>query len=116
MRLKEFLKPTKEKDVIFFVIFFFTIFLRGIVNETGLKFLQTIEAVFSPHYFLYESGGNFIILILRDFLPSAGPLSIILSYAFLIMPFIIGLIYWYILACLIVFLYDKLKNKGRREP
>ena len=78
MRLKEFLKPTKEKDIIFFVIFIFTIFLRGIVNETGLKFLQTIESVPSPHYFFYEPSENFIILALRGLLPETVLFNIVL--------------------------------------
>jgi len=98
--LKNFFELTEEKIKIFVLIFFLTIFLRGIVNEFKLKFLEVIEKILSPHYLLYK-------YTIPSF-PSGVNYDIVIHPSILLLVFIVGLIYWYFLSCLIVFIHKRL--------
>lgn len=99
MDLKNFLKPTQEKIIIVCLIFVFTIFFRGLVTETEIKILTILERILSPHYFIYET----ISLFYGDYWS--------LFAVFLgVLAFVDGLLYWYLLASFIVFLYDRIKR------
>jgi len=106
--LKDSLKPTKGKLIISGFIFFLTIFLRGIVVKSGIEFLEIIEKALAPHYLLYSyitpppsPGGDVVF----------HPHTILLT----ILAFIVGLMYWYLISCLIIFIYKRLKEKVRKR-
>jgi len=103
MGFKNFLKPTQEKIIIVFLIFLFTIFLGGITSETKIKSLEVLERVFSPHYFLYEAISLFYGDYWTIFTIFLGALA-----------FLAGLFYWYLLACFIIFLYNKIKGRSSK--
>lgn len=106
--LKNFLKPTKGKLVVFVLIFFLTIFLHGIVVKLEAKALEIVERILSPHQLWYR----YITPLPPD---PAGilihPYTILLA----ILGFIAGLIYWYLISCLIIFIYERLKEKLRKR-
>ena len=97
---KYFFKPETRKFVIVFLLFLFTGFLGVIASETEIEFLDVIERIFSPHYFIYEA----ISLFYGDGWTLFAVLLVILA-------FLTGFLYWYLISCLIIFLYEKLKGK-----
>jgi len=111
MKWKNFLKPDSRRLIIVAFIFFLTIPLRGIVNELRIESLKIIEKILCPHYLLY-----FLITP-----PNVSGADIVLtSFDLLltILAFVGGIVYWYFLSCLIIFVYDKLKEKvekGKRN-
>lgn len=109
--LKDFLKPTKGKLIIFGFIFLLTIFLRGIVTELKIKTLEVIEKILSPHYLLYTIVENWQIPSPISFGPIFGA---IFYYLFIILAFAFGLFFWYLIACLIIFIYERLKEKIKK--
>ncbi|MCK4745168.1 hypothetical protein KAS41_03840 [Candidatus Parcubacteria bacterium] len=97
--MAKFLKPTKDKSIltlifiIFSILFFIFLFLgSGLVNPKLLYlFLPTI--------------------LLLDFLPSySGELSGMPTTVSLIIFLIITLIYLYLLSCLLILIYKKVKQ------
>jgi len=91
--LKDFLRPTKGKIAVFVLIFFLAIIfsLSIYIGTTVGK----VARILSPHYWL----SSYITPVDR--------------LAFLV--FIVDLIYWYLLSCVIIFIYGKLKEKLRKK-
>ena len=89
--LKDFLKPTKGKIVVFVLIFFLAInfSLTIYIGTTVGK----VERILCPHYWL------------SSYIAPADRLAFLL--------FITDLIYWYLLSCLIIFIYARVKEKLR---
>lgn len=113
MSWKQFLKPNRRKIILVCFIFLFTIFLRGIVIKVEIKSLELMEKILSPHYLLYVT-----IETWRTpwgtplpFISLSPILGVILYYLLVISSFVIGLFYWYLIACLITFIYEKLKRR-----
>jgi predicted neutral ceramidase superfamily lipid hydrolase len=102
MDWKQFLKPDWRKIVLTIVIFFipmglgFLIVLEGFAKEAGQEFL--------PFYILR------IIIILLLIL---SPFSIILGFLPYVLKELLNLIFWYLLSCLIVWVYDKYKKQKK---
>ena len=100
--IKQFLKPTATKLVIFSLFFIGSIFIHGLATETSSKSLMLVDKILAPHYFIQTvsipKGVSDIIITDID-----------LFYMFF--GFCVGVIYWYLLACLIYFFSSK-KNKN----
>jgi len=103
MNIKQFLKPNRKKVVIFIIILILLIIFRGFFNSLFdipiLKYL--IRAPFLlltfPFYFIgYSSPGQ------PSFLAISG---LIIG--------IVGLIFWWIITCLLFHFYDKLKKRSK---
>ena len=99
MNLKEFLKPNWKKVLLTIIFAIFSFWF--LYNYTGIggpryepNLLFTIVALIAA--FL-----NLPLLI-----PNYNPL-----YETAIFYFILDLIYWYLLSCLIIWIYDKVKKK-----
>ena len=110
MGVKEFFKPTKKKIILFIIIAVIFLLSNGLkIASFGRpltpteKFLNTIPAITSPGiHALFADNGFFI-----GYKPY-GTFDMILEG---IVHFGIDLIYWYILAGLIIFIVTKIKSK-----
>ena len=111
--LKVFFRPDRRKNLAFWLILLLTILLRGTATELGIKSLAIVEIILSPHYLLY----GFIETWLLPFgLGYVGTtFGSVLYYLLIITTFVIGVIYWYFLACLLIFIYERLKEKIRKK-
>ena len=99
MNLKEFLRPTKGKIIILILIFILSLFFGfkesyvSVEMEGGYRHLEFNKVFFPLSQNIY-------------YIPSYG-LSHIITF---IVIYLCGIIYWYSLACLIIFLYQKIKS------
>lgn len=93
MNWKEFLKPDWRKIVIFVILFVMLIIIANLYPPKLIpSWLENLNIIFYfPDFFIFE--------ILK------------LSISTVIFLFILDLIYWYLLSCLIVWVYDKVKKK-----
>jgi len=95
MKFKEFFKLSWIKAILAIVLFLlFSLFIpRGICVEGGIT-------IGSPFMFLSSCNNQ----------PSATALIINENVKFDFISFIIDLIVWYLISCLIIFVYNKIKN------
>jgi len=95
MMLKQFLKPDKRKIIVFIVLLFLGF----------LTFFSYISLWAGPYdlFFLFLL---FCLFILYPFIFILGIVDSILT------PIILSLIYQYLLSCLMVWIYDKVKNNN----
>lgn len=102
--IKAFLKIERRKVLLTGAMFILTTLLHGIAFKSESVFLKGLEILLSPHYLLYR-----VIMSIRS--PPPGILGDITftSVDILLMStiFIIGVLYWYSLSCLMAFFYDK---------
>ena len=94
MTIKQFLKPDWRKTVIFVVLFVIGFITFLISSSFGIRVIpdsatEVLIAIFLPIIFITQSLGS-------------SNIEFILSLA---------IIYWYILSCFIVWIYDKVKKK-----
>lgn len=92
MNWKEFLKPDWRKIIAFIIL---GIFLLLISNQLGYCELGIPLSFTSCTYYEYPVGG------IRD--------------QFYVFPFILNLIFWYLLSYLIVWIYDKVKKEKKKK-
>ena len=127
MKWKQFLKPDWRKIVIFIILSVF-ISLLGL-NFTSIFNLYQIENIFVAIIFS-------IIFLLPSFVLKSIQFIISLYYANILSPlefgtlkasgtltnlflifsifgWVLDIIYWYILSCLIVLIYDKFRKKKK---
>ncbi len=143
MTLKQFLKPDWRKIVIFVVFFIygtFTIFMSEsliyclqfyseIFNDSP-KFLTPLFIIFREdavlsiftsfvdcEFILNVFDSTMLMLFYSEyvFIPLCFPyiISIFLYSLMIPSPYVFCIIYWYLLSCLIVWIYDKVKKKKR---
>ena len=96
MNWKEFLKPDWKKIVIFVILFILFSFLMNnpfYIEDKGFPLVYLDFAVYGPS--LLASG------TLIDY---RGPI-------FSIMNLVVDFIFWYLLSCLIIWVYNKVKKK-----
>lgn len=96
--IKQFLKPNRKKVIIFIIIFILLVVFREFF-ESNIFFLnQLIRAPFLfltfPFYFLILSASQSALLAI---------IGLIIGIS--------GLIFWYFISCLIVWIYEKFKKK-----
>jgi len=100
--LKEFLKPDWRKILVLIIIFF--IFYLFNLNKTiAVRQLNTIEGLFSKFYPLSLVFGRYYICGNEPFVEECFELYWI--------NFIITIITVYLISCLIIWIYDKVKKK-----
>jgi predicted Na+-dependent transporter len=103
MKVKEFLKPSWRKLIIFLIIVFLS-FTIGRGNYGGIL---TVVGVFYNPIFWLPLGivyGSFVIIESEGHL-----LRLLLEYSpRLLIGFILTIFYWYILSCLAIWLYDRI--------
>jgi len=97
MNWKEFLKPDWRKIVVFVILFILSSFISAYFNTiySAIGFCSSIKAGF-PLAFNTEISG----------IECGGD-----SSNFDIFSFILDIIFWYLLSCLIVWIYDKFRKK-----
>ena len=100
MTLKQLLKPDWRKIVIVLIIAIFNFSLIFYWNWFGSKFPVIIEFLYSylnnPFFIMTSIWGN----------------TIFTGYG-MITYFILDLIYWYLLSCLVVWIYDRFRVKKK---
>lgn len=112
MKWKEFLKPDWRKIVILILLFIIAS-LEGIGVEEPIARRGPVPTIYYYHL-------NPLLWVIPPFeLISVGPVK---GYEFLgirldIIPiqYYFSLIYWYILSCLIVWIYDRVKKKWLKK-
>ena len=112
MTIKEFFKPTKQKIIIFIIIAIVCLLSHGLRMESvgnpltsTQKVLNTIPAITSPGInALLKDNGFFI---------SYKPDNNIDMTVEIIFHICIDIIYWYILASIVILLRDKIKSKHK---
>ncbi len=98
MKWKQFLKPDWRKIVIFVVLS--VIFLYLFNNAVTIGELYYPVKGFPVPYYYSRSGGMLSSGVLVDYIPS-----------FNLLNFILNITFWYLISCLIVWVYDKVKKK-----
>jgi hypothetical protein len=110
MNLKQFLKPDWRKIVIFVIIIFFSLFDVFIYEKYG-KSSTIIEGLCITH----EFGGTECEYKLNPLFWISFNIEINgegeLYLKILTNTYLISLIYWYLLSCLIVWIYDKFRKR-----
>ena len=101
--MKEFLKPKKSKIILFFILLLIA-FLTGFFSTAFGKMCGLGVECQQP--FIHDAS-IFVFSILTFILNWIGHLS----YFILIIGIILNLIYLYILSCLIIYIYNKIKKK-----
>jgi len=101
MNWKDFFKPKLSKFLILMFIFILTIVLRGLIARYNLQGLSFIEKLISPHYLIQTLATPVGV---QDGV--LGPINIF----FMLFGFLIGLFYWYVLSCLIILLFNKIRK------
>lgn len=108
MSLKKFLKPDKRKILIFLVI---------IIVSLITGFLGACFGGHGPCYIFPWSYISLVFFSIGTIFTHIGDLfwneqeNIVFIYIFSYMGIILNILYWYILSCLIVWIYDKVKKK-----
>lgn len=118
--VRQFLKPTKEKIILVIILFFLTIFIsvlqgrarvelhRGIaVAEMKVKILENIKTFFLFPFYLI---GKYMIIPRT---PPSFDIIYLPSLPEILMLFISTILYWYLLSCLITWIYDNFKKKSQ---
>jgi hypothetical protein len=95
MNWKKFFKPDWRKIAIFFVLLILTIFSVQACGQITPAFSYNL--LFAPFYFY-----NILNRQYFDFYSNCDT-----SY----IPLIFSTIYWYLLSCLIIWIYEKTKKK-----
>jgi len=92
--LKEFLRPDWRKIVIVLIIFAYLYFFS--------RFLSAIYIACpkQPDFFDFHCGSFFEIVEIILFWP-----------LYFFHNFVFGILYWYLISCLIIWIYDKVKKK-----
>ena len=124
MNLKKFLKPDRRKIVIFLVLSGFTLTLYSIVRKLDLYQMQNIylTLTFGIIFFLPNFILNSILFFITFYYSSSiGPMEFgflkesnefkIISSVANVIGWVLSIFYWYILSCLIVWIYDKSKSR-----
>jgi len=105
MNIKQFLKPNRKKIIIFIIILILLVIFRGF-------FLRPLNALSLMNQYAY-----FVIvrLIMAPFFILTFPFYFFGEFgSFAIIGLIIGiigLIFWYLISCFIVWVIGKFKNK-----
>jgi len=105
MRVKQFLKPDWKKIsafVIFLIlyligVFYVFVFMEYVPKPSWLLVFDVFMMILALPMYIFQ-----ILFPVMEF--EIGILIIIVAYSLLI-------IYWYLLSCLIVWIYDKVKKK-----
>ena len=98
---KEFFKPTKSKIILFLIFLLFPI----------IDFFEVIQVIYEIKDFIFapvvifHDFGSYTI---NDIVYSPKPLWTAISI-------ILGIIWAYLLSCLIIFIYEKFKRKSKRK-
>jgi len=103
MNIKQFLKPDWRKIIIFFTIVLLTlraIWLRRPINDDYIVLIISVPYSIA---FVIMAGW-----IMRG--PELTGISLAVAN---IASFILGSLIWYFIICLMVWIYDKFKNKPR---
>ena len=98
MTLKQSLKPDWRKIVIFVVLS--VIFLYLFNNAVTIGELYYPVKGFPLPYYYNRSGGMLSSGVLVDYIPN-----------FNLLNFILDLIFWYLLSCLVIWIYDKFRKR-----
>ena len=108
-KIKQFLKLNSVKALLFIVIGFIAVFL----GSNFLKYLDYLSWEAKPITF-YTHLNSFFWFPLK--LLHEDPSMILYSgIEKLVLPLLITIIYWYLLSCLIVFIYNKFKGRKQRR-
>ena len=124
MDWKEFLKPDWKKIVIFIIFAIISLVLsRFILKSQPISDVDVyvniiFVAIFLPPTLILSFiQGMIIMSYAKSLTPSefgelitSGTLSPI-SSAFNVLGWILNVVYWYLLSCLIVWIYDKIKKR-----
>jgi hypothetical protein len=105
MSWKQFLKPDWRKIIITIIILFLTIFYNTrteILPQPKTRYYQG----FPFEWWIYEAGGTVIGYLIFNI-----PVELLYSGRIILTGFIADIIFWYLLSCLIVWIYDKVKKK-----
>jgi len=123
MTLKKFLRPTRGKIIIVIVLFFLAISV-GIaggrarvathegdkINELKVKIFESVEMILLLPVYLV---GKFIIAPKVPF--SQDIIIYPISLTDTLLLFISVIFYWYLISCLIIFIYERFKEKLRKK-
>jgi len=110
MKIKEFLKPDWRKIVIFVIIIIFSLMDISYYTKYG-KSITVIDGFCA----LYEEGEpecEYSLNPLFWIIPriEISGKTYLFFYDILINTYFIQLVYWYLLSCLIIWIYDKRKK------
>lgn len=111
MNWKEFFRPTKEKIILFIVLIFIGVIIgsgplmRIDPDPRPQEFTKFIDS-FEPTWTVFLSP------IILPFSLMEGYAGIYPSWMILIF-FIIDVIFWYLISCLIIFAFNKFKDKNK---
>jgi len=109
--IKEFLKPNRRK--VFGVFLFFFLFAGSLIISPTPQafdvFYSLFFIIFAPPLFLHGLGN---ILFHQYSIRLSTLLTPVGEIMFLVVSFFL---YWYLLSCLIMFVYDKLKSRKKQK-
>jgi len=124
MNWKQFLKPDKRKIVVFLILSAFIYLTYFMIRKLDLYQPQNtyLAIIFGIIFLLPNFILTSILFLITFFYANAmtptefGLFKIsntykIISSAFSIIGWILVIIYWYILSCLIVWIYDKFRKR-----
>jgi hypothetical protein len=96
MGIKEFIKPTIGKIVLFVLLM------------VGITFYLIMTNIIYDTMILVGFPLNFYPVGSVRILPDGSPLTQIVEFSYL--NFILNLIFWYLISCLIVYTYNKIRK------
>ena len=110
-KIKEFLKPTWSKLIIFSILF---IIINGIILKIGIISVNDFALNYSDSflYKIFHPGFIFGYLYMTETCPSnLCFFSIVWNTLIGSISLLLNLFYWYLLSCLIILIYNKNTNK-----
>jgi hypothetical protein len=107
MSLKQFLKPDWKKIAIFIIII-----LPSIVVEACVNNLLSCQLISAPFGYILVLFTLFVFPIFLLFKVIGIPYQVFLPW---VLVLVINLLYEYLLSCLIVWIYDKFRNKKAKK-
>ena len=122
MTIKEFLKPDKRKGLMFFAIIVLFVLSAIISWFIGLGVVDYYEQCYpdcDPHYkpfyyyFLLVSYSAVVFLLLPMVILTRYTYTPLQYSLFYLVP--ISLIFWYFLSCVIIFIYDRIKGRKKKQ-
>ena len=111
MNWKEFLKPDWKKIVVFVVLFIISIPIPSLFPNLFYNLGKNDFGVRYPVFYLYGTpfGFYYIPSPVAELTPEGAP-----QPYFDFMGFIGNVIFWYLLSCLIIWIYDKFRKVKKK--
>lgn len=107
--VKEFLKPNRRKVVVFVILLFIITYVINILTEFVFKLI--VEPYLGKPYSYIDSIFGLPTFYFQECVLDRYSAGYVCNYRFDSIVFIANLIIWYLISCLLIWIYDKVKKK-----